>query len=86
MKEAASIARKPDAKIEKKRKYDSAIIRHEGQIIARYGIRRSSHDVSHSYVPRQIHVSPAEAESLARCSLGKDDYFNILREHGVINA
>ena len=83
--EAERIAEKLDAEIKEKPKHKQAIIRHEGQAIAWYGIRRASRrDTGHSYVPKQIHVTQAQAELLARCSLSKDDYFNILRERGII--
>lgn len=83
--EAERIAKKLDAEIEEKPKHKQVIIRHEGQAVALYGIRRASkRDTSHSYVSKQIHVTQAQAESLARCSLSKDDYFNILRERKII--
>jgi hypothetical protein len=49
--------------------------------VASYGIRRSSHEVSHDYISRQLFITTRQAIDLARCPLGRDDYFEILRLH-----
>ncbi|MBF6571246.1 MAG: hypothetical protein IVW54_20475 [Candidatus Binataceae bacterium] len=50
-------------------------------IVASYGIRRSSHEVPHDYISKQLFISTRQAIDLARCPLSRDDYFEILRLH-----
>lgn len=82
--EAQAIARKLDAEIKKGAKHDQAIIRYANRIVARYGIRRASKAVGHSYIPKQLFISPQQALDLAQCPLDKDEYFEILRKKGFL--
>ena len=82
--EAHSIARKLDAEVRDGGKHPSVIIKYEGLFVARYGIRHSSYEKGHDYIPRQLHVSRKQAVDLAQCSLGKDAYFAILQKKGLI--
>jgi len=63
------------------RKHDHVYVKWRGRVVAFYGIRRSSHEVGHDFIPRQLHVTMHQAIGLKRCPVSKDDYFNILRMH-----
>lgn len=82
--EAEAIARKLGAPIEKGSKHDQAIIRYQGQIIARYGIQRASKAKSHNYIPGQLFISPRQALDLARCPLSREQFWEILRTKGKL--
>jgi hypothetical protein len=82
--EANAIAKKLGAEMKQGTKHLKAIIRYKGQIIASYGIRRSSQSVGHGHIPPQIFVSFQEAIDLARCPLQRDQYFEILRSKGKL--
>lgn len=83
---AKAIAQKLEAEIRRGGKHDSVIVRHEGQTIARYGIRRASHETGHAYIPKQLQISNGEAESLANCSLDRNGYFTLLRKKGLLSS
>lgn len=72
------------AEIQSRRKHDMAIVRYDGRIVARYGIRRARQEMGHDHIPRQLHVSRQRALALARCSLDRDGYFTILSEQGLL--
>ena len=82
--EAEAIAKKLEADIAKGSKHLFAIIRYQGQIIARYGIRRASKSVPHDYIPAQLFISPHQALDLARCPLSKERFWEILRAKGKL--
>ena len=81
---ARAIAKKLKADIELKGRHEQAVVRYNGSIVARYGIRRSSKAVGHNYIPEQLYVSPRQARQLAQCSLDKDNYFTLLRDKGKL--
>jgi hypothetical protein len=64
------------------RKHEHVYVKWRGRIVASYGIRRSSHQVGHDFIPRQIFVTTHQAIDLARCPLSREDYFAILQLHG----
>ncbi len=83
--EAQQIAAKLEGEVERGRKHDLVKIRWRGQLVASYGIRSGSKDTSHDYNPRQIFLKFRDTLDLARCPLGKDEYFEILREKGKLS-
>lgn len=83
-KDARAIATKLDAEIKHSPKHDQVLIRYNGRLVARFGIRRSSHAVGHDYIPRQIYVTRKQALDLVNCPLSKEGYFAILREQGKL--
>ena len=74
------IAQKLEGKIIKETKHDQAVIYNDGQLVARYGIRRASKEVGHDHIPKQLGISPNQTSRLASCTLGKDWYFESRRE------
>ena len=83
-KHTQAIATKLKADIRRGNKHDQVIVRYDGRIVARYGIRRASRAVGHDYIPRQLHVSRQQAKDLAQCSLDRDSYFTLLRDQGML--
>jgi hypothetical protein len=84
-KEAIAVAKKLHAEILHGSDHDQAIIRFNGRIVARYGIRRSSKDVGHDFMPQQLFISLRQTFDLARCPLSREAYFDILRSKGMLN-
>lgn len=82
--QAQDIASKLCAEIKNGRKHEIAIIRHNGYQVASYGIRRSSRDKSHDFIPNQLHISGPQTADLARCSLDRDGYFALLAAKGIL--
>ena len=78
--DAETIAVKLDAKIVQGRKHTRATIYWNGKYVASFGIRRGA-NVGHDYIPRQIYITLRQALDLARCTLTKSGYFEILGEH-----
>lgn len=79
-KHARAIVKKLGGKIIKDTNHDKAVIYNDGQLVAHYGIRRASKEVGHNYIPEQLGISPHQTSKLASCTLGKDWYFESLRE------
>lgn len=78
---ARAIAEKLKGKVTKETRHDQAAIYDDGQLIARYGIRRASKEGGHDYIPRQLGISPNQTSRLASCTLGKDWYFDMRRRN-----
>lgn len=83
-KEAEEIANKLEAEIKPGRRHPKVLVRWKGRIVAQYGIRRGSGDVSHNYISRQLFISFRETLDLARCPLTREQYFQILRLKGKL--
>jgi hypothetical protein len=81
---AEQIAAKLGITPKKGRKHERVYIRWAGRIIASYGLRRGSRELSHDYVAEQIFITRRQALDLARCPLSRDDYFELLRIKGHI--
>ena len=84
-KAAEAIARKLKAELEQGAKHIRATIRHKGQWIATFGIRRGK-DVGHDYIPSQIFVTNRQARQLADCSMSYDEYIAALYLQGKLRA
>lgn len=72
---ATSIARVLGAEVRSTGKgHDIALIRHEGRVVATFGIRRGSgRDAGHDHVPLQIFLSPHNARRLAQCPMSREE-------------
>ncbi|HYD49239.1 MAG TPA: hypothetical protein VEB21_12860 [Terriglobales bacterium] len=82
--QAYAIASKLKADIDEQgRKHANVHIRWDGKLVARYGIRRDR-TADHSFIPKQIHVSLREALDLARCPMSAEEYFEQLRQKGLL--
>ena len=80
------IARKAGSEIKTKRKkHDRVKIILEGQVIASYGIQRSSREKDHSYIAGQLGISVMQARDFAKCPLSVEVLIAILKENGRIS-
>ena len=82
--DARGIAKKLGGTIEKRKRHDWAVIRYQGQVVAQYGIRRSSREADHAHIPKQLHISKDTARGLADCPVSKAEYFDAMRAIGKI--
>lgn len=78
-KDAIKIAKKLGANF-RKRKHNRAVIRHEGKLVASYGISNNSRDRGHDYIPKQLDLTKDQTRDLADCKFSAEDYFETLRE------
>lgn len=83
-KDALKIARKLGAEIKDGRKHPQVVVRYQNYVIGQFGIQRASQEKDHKWIPRQIHLSRQKTEELCRCTFGKDDYFELLRNKGIL--
>lgn len=86
--DAYKIARKLSAVIDTtKRAHDLACIYYEGVLVAQYGIRRGSRrNQGHGHIPHSLHLTQKEASLLALCPLSKDEFFQLLKDRGIITV
>ena len=82
---AHRIAKKLGANVRQGRKHARAEIIHKGQLVAHYGIRRASKPVHHGYIPQQLYISPGQARNLSECPMSAQEYFDVLKEKGLIS-
>jgi len=83
---ARKIAKKLGAEIDKSPKaHDLAIIRHNGEIIATFGIRRgSNNNLPHGHISDDLHIRPREAINLANCPMSPAQWIQRLGEQNVV--
>jgi hypothetical protein len=83
---AIKIAEKLGAEYEEKTRHTLAVIKHNGIIVAHFGIRRGSDkDLGHDYVPEQIHLSTGKAKILAQCRMTPEQWIAELARQGYID-
>jgi len=83
---AKRIAKKLKAVIDKRGKaHDLALIYHDEQLVAWFGIRRGSRkSLGHGHTPADLHVSLKEALDLARCPMSREDWVHRMTDLGLI--
>ena len=81
---AERIKSKLEVDVKEGRKHHRVHVFYDGYPIGAYSILRGSEESNHNFVARQLHISLRQAADLARCSLEKEDYYNILRDKGVL--
>ncbi|MBM4027621.1 MAG: hypothetical protein FJ280_19790 [Planctomycetes bacterium] len=83
---ALKIAKKLHAEIvERGGAHDIALVRHEGKLIAQFGIRRGSNkEAGHDHVPEQIFLRARQARLLGQCPLSREEWVKIVAEKGMI--
>lgn len=82
--DAWSIARKLGAEIKNGRNHPQAVIRYKQYTIGQFGIKRASRKTDHIWIAKQLYLSRKKTEELCRCTLSKDEYFDLLRDKGII--
>jgi len=84
---ALKIASKLGAEVEARGKHDMAYVRHEGKLIASFGIRRCSQkDKGHDYISKALSIGPHDARLLAQCPLLREDWINILKDKRLLKS
>ena len=83
---ALAIVKKLKAQIVTGRKaHDIALVRHEGKLIATFGIRRGSKkDQGHDHIPSAIFVRTGQAKLLGECPMSRDEWLEVLRSKSKI--
>jgi hypothetical protein len=85
--DAQKIAKKLKARIHPGSAHDIAVIEHDGKHIADFGIRRGSRrDLGHGHIPGDIHLNLRDANSLAQCTLSREQWIQRMKEKGLIEA
>lgn len=83
--DAWAIQKKLGAEVEKgSRNHTMIRFRVNGVIACQFGIRRSSKDVGHGYIPKEMKISQKECREFRQCTMSVDTYITILREKGVL--
>jgi len=85
---ALKIVKKLDAHIfsRDRKAHDIAMVFHDGQCIAQFGLRRGSEkDLGHDHVIKDLHLNPHKARLLAQCPLTRDQWIQILRDKGLVS-
>ena len=85
---ALKIVKKLEAQVfsRDKKAHDIAMVFHNGQCIAQFGLRRGSEkDLGHDHVSRDLHLGPHKARLLAQCPLTRDQWIEIMREKRLLS-
>lgn len=84
--DAIRIAKKLRAEVRKKdNAHDIAEVFHNGLLIAKFGIRRSSRKgIGHDFIPKEIYATPHVCKGLAICTVSRGQWMAMMREKGKI--
>ncbi len=82
-KEAEAIAKKLEAQIVHGAKHIHANIYHDGILILTFGIRHDK-KAGHGHIPKYLKISETEAVKMAKCHISKDEYFQLIKNTGLI--
>jgi hypothetical protein len=78
---AKEIAKKLKAEIDTNhKKHDFALIYENDKLIAKFGIRRSSANIGHDYVSKQLYISPNQANQLAQCPMKRHHWIEEMKK------
>lgn len=80
--EAKAISRKLDGE-EKAGKHIKVAVRHEGVVVLDFGYRHDRR-APNGHLPGQLHLSETDTIRMARCQISKEEYFQILKDKGLI--
>jgi hypothetical protein len=83
--DARAIAKKLQASLKNGRDHELARIYYDGKLVAQFGIRRSSKDVGHDFIPGQIHVTRNQARLLADCPMSFEEWVSVMKGRGLID-
>jgi hypothetical protein len=83
---ALVIAKKLGATMEKQKgPHDIWVIRHNGKMIANFGIRRGSNkELGHDHIPATIFLHPSRARALGQCTMLKEEWVQEMIDKGFI--
>lgn len=84
--DAVAIAKKLGAEINPSGIHQNAVFRHDGQIVLTFGIRHGNNS-NHGHLIGENHdlkLNATRANALAKCTMSKVEYIEVLREKGII--
>lgn len=84
--DALNIASKIGAVVKEDGKHQKATFYHNGKLILRFGIRHGR-KTGHGFLAGEngpLRLNETRAKALARCTLSKDEYIQLLTTKGVI--
>jgi len=68
------------------RKHDNVDFFYNNKLIFSFGIRRSSREVQHNYIPCQMKISQKECRLFRNCDLSLDSYIESLKQKQFITV
>jgi hypothetical protein len=68
-----------------KKRHEWVEVRHEGRVVAMFGIRRGSgKDIPHDHIPSQLYLRPRQARLLGECPMTREAWLRIMAEKGML--
>jgi hypothetical protein len=77
--DAEAIAKKLQVVPEPGTRHDNVYFYYKNKLIFSFGIRRSSREVPHNYIPIQMKISQKECRSFRRCDISLEAYIETLK-------
>jgi len=82
---AEVIAKKLGGECKEKRRHIWVTIRHNGVLIAQFGIRRSpDKELGHDHIPAQIHLHQRQTKLLGQCTMTQQEWIEEMTRQGYI--
>ncbi len=83
---ALKIAKKLEATVGKQKgPHDIWVVRHNGKMIANFGIRRGSNkELGHDHIPGAIFLHPRQALLLGQCPMSRQEWVEEMIQKGFI--
>jgi hypothetical protein len=82
---AEVIANKLGGERKDKTRHIWVTIRHNGVLIAQFGIRRGSDkELGHDHIPAQIHLHKRQAKLLGQCTMSQQEWIEEMKRQGYI--
>jgi len=85
-KHAQFIAKKLGCSFREGKAHQYADLFEQGKLIASFGIRRSSKEVGHGYIPRDLNITQKQCRDLHACTFSKEEYLEVLREKNLLSG
>ena len=83
--DAEAIAKKLACAFREGRGHRYAEVFENGKLVARFGIRRASHEASHGHIPRELHITQKQCRDLRDCPLSRSQYIDLLHSRGLVD-
>lgn len=81
--DAEAIAKKLECSFLEGRAHRYAEVLENGKLVARFGIRRASHEKGHGHIPKELHVTQKQCRDLRDCPLSRSQYIQLLSARGL---
>lgn len=82
--DASAIADKLKAERVPGRGHELVRFRYNNRLIFQFGIRRSSKEAPHNYIPLQMGISQKQCKLFRKCDITVEQYIKTLRLKGII--